>query len=65
MMLKRYIIEVCTSVELIGFFGIFIVVIQFLVQMKRAAEEERLARQIKRYEDFKRMLEVSCRSAAA
>ncbi|CAL9221499.1 unnamed protein product [Arabidopsis halleri] len=30
---------------------------EFLLQTKRAAEEERLARQRKRYEDFKRMLE--------
>ncbi|XP_023641729.1 pre-mRNA-processing protein 40B isoform X2 [Capsella rubella] len=30
---------------------------EFLLQMKRSAEEERLARQRKRYEEFKRMLE--------
>ncbi|XP_006406474.2 pre-mRNA-processing protein 40B isoform X2 [Eutrema salsugineum] len=30
---------------------------EFLVQMKRAAEEEKVARQKKRYEDFRRMLE--------
>uniref|UniRef100_A0A1J3JQF4 Pre-mRNA-processing protein 40B n=1 Tax=Noccaea caerulescens TaxID=107243 RepID=A0A1J3JQF4_NOCCA len=30
---------------------------EFLVQMKRASEEEKVARQKKRYEDFKRMLE--------
>ncbi|KAL1197667.1 Pre-mRNA-processing protein 40B [Cardamine amara subsp. amara] len=30
---------------------------EFLLQIKRAAEEERLSRQRKRYEDFKRMLE--------
>ncbi|KFK39294.1 hypothetical protein AALP_AA3G226000 [Arabis alpina] len=32
---------------------------EFLGELKRAAEEERVARQRKRYEDFKRMLELT------
>ncbi|CAF1932503.1 BnaC05g33110D [Brassica napus] len=30
---------------------------EFLAQMRKAAEEEKIARQLKRYEDFRRMLE--------
>lgn len=43
----------------------FFAVVQFLAQMRKAAEEEKIARQLKRYEDFRRMLEVSFRFAAA
>ncbi|KAH0851919.1 hypothetical protein HID58_094388 [Brassica napus] len=32
---------------------------EFLAQMRKAAEEEKIARQLKRYEDFRRMLEES------